>query len=137
MEKNLTAITQEYCEQYWTCPGGNIPTKQKLNGHLPPITKTIQVRRTRHARHCWRCKDEHISDILPWTPLHEWAKAGRPARTYIQQLCADTGCNLEDLPGAMDDRDGCREKVREIRVGSVTWCWWWYTYIYIYIYTLR
>ena len=25
------------------------PTKQHLYGHLPPITKTIQVRRTRHA----------------------------------------------------------------------------------------
>ena len=34
-----------------------------------------------------------------------WAKAGRPDRTYIQQLCADTGCSLEDLPGVMDDRD--------------------------------
>ena len=22
------------------------------------------------------------------------------------QLCADTGCTLEDLTGAMDDRDG-------------------------------
>ena len=33
-------------------------------------------------------------------------KAGRPARTYIQQLCADTGCSLENLPGAMDDREG-------------------------------
>ena len=28
------------------------PTKQQLYGHLPPITKTIQVRRTRHAGHC-------------------------------------------------------------------------------------
>ena len=28
-------------------------------------------------------------DILLWTPSHGWAKAGWPARTYIQQLCAD------------------------------------------------
>ena len=34
------------------------------------------------------------------------AKAGRPARTYIQQLYADTGCSPEDLPEAMDDRRG-------------------------------
>ena len=27
--------------------------------------------------------------------------------TYIQQLCADTGCSLEYLPGAKDDRDPC------------------------------
>ena len=28
------------------------PTRHQLYGHLPPITKTIQVRRTRHAGHC-------------------------------------------------------------------------------------
>ena len=27
------------------------PTRHQLYGHLPPITKTIQVRRTRHAGH--------------------------------------------------------------------------------------
>ena len=26
----------------------------------------------------------------------------------IQQLCADTECSLEDLPEAMDDREGWR-----------------------------
>ena len=44
-----------------------------------------------------------------WTPSHGQAKAGRPARTYIQQLCANTGCSLENLPGAMDDRQVARE----------------------------
>ena len=34
-----------------------------------------------------------------------WAKAGWPARTYIQQLCVDTGCSPEDLPEAMNDRE--------------------------------
>ena len=37
---------------------------------------------------------------------------------FLQQLCADTLSSLEDLPGAMDDRDGWWE---EIRVRSVTW----------------
>ena len=74
-------------------------------GHLPPITKTIQVRRTRHAGHCWRSRDELISDVLLWTPTYGRAKAGRPARTYIQQLCEDTGCCPEDLPEVMKDRE--------------------------------
>ena len=39
------------------------PTRYQLYGHLPPITKTIQFRRTRHAGHCWRSKDELISDV--------------------------------------------------------------------------
>ena len=114
------------------------PTRRQLYGHLPPITKTIQVRRARHAGHCWRSKDELVSDVLLWTPTYGQAKAGRPARTYIQQLCEDTGCNPEDLPEAMNDREKWLERVRDIRAGGTTWWWWWlhsiiYFHIYIYI----
>ena len=42
---------------------GQQPTKQQLYGHSPPIMKTIQVGRARHAGHCWRSRDELISDI--------------------------------------------------------------------------
>ena len=94
------------------------PTRHQLYGHLPPITKTIQVRRTRHAGHCWRSRDELIRDALLWIPTHGRAKAGRPARTYIQQLCEDTGCCPEDLPRAMNDREEWRERVRDIRATS-------------------
>ena len=59
------------------------PTKHQLCGHLPPITTTIQVRRTRHAGHCWRSRDELINDVHLWTPTYSRAKAGKPARTYI------------------------------------------------------
>ena len=100
-------------------------TRHQLYAHLPPITKTIQVRRARHAGHCWRSRDELISDVLLWTPTHGRAKAGRPARTYIQQLCEDTGCCPEDLPRAMNDREEWRERVRDIRVTSAIWWWWW------------
>ena len=66
------------------------PTKHQMYDHQPPITKTIKARRTRHATHCWRSRDELISDVLLWTPPYGRAKAGRPARTYIQQLCENT-----------------------------------------------
>ena len=89
------------------------PINQHLYGHLPPIMKTIQIRRTRHAGHCWRSRDDLISDVLLWTPSHGRAKAGRPARTYIQQLCEDTGCSPEDQPKAMNDREAWRERERE------------------------
>ena len=51
-------------------------------------------------------------------PTHGRAKAGRPARTYIQQLCEDKGCCPEDLPRAMNDREEWRERVRDIRATS-------------------
>ena len=101
------------------------PTKQLLYGHLPPIMKTIQIRWTRHAGHCWRSRDELISDVLLWTPTHGQAKAGRPARTNIQQLCEDSWCRPEDLPKTMNDREGWRERVRDIRAdGTTRWMRW-------------
>ena len=103
------------------------PTRQQLYGYLPPITKTIQVRQTRHTGHCWRSRDELISDVLRWTPTYGQAKAGRPARTYIQQLCEDTRCSPEDLPEAMNDREKWWERVRDIPASDTTW-WWWYLY---------
>ena len=57
----LRAILNKFWRQY--------PTKQQLYGHLPPITKTIKFRRTRHAAHRWRSRDELINDVLLWT-LH-------------------------------------------------------------------
>ena len=39
---------------------------------------------------------------------------------YIQQLSEDTGCNPEDLPEAMNDREKWRERVRDIRAGGTT-----------------
>ena len=63
------------------------PTKQQLYSHPPPIMKTIKVQWTRHVGHCWKSKDKLISNILLWTPSHRRAKAGWPARIYIQQLC--------------------------------------------------
>ena len=119
---NYTRMLRAVLKKSWR----QHPTRHQLYGHLPPITKTIQVRRTRHAGHCWRSKDELISDVLLWTPTYGRAKAGRPARTYIQQLCEDTGCNPEDLLEAMNDREKWRERVRDIRAGGTTWWWWWY-----------
>ena len=119
LDGNYTRMLRAILNKSWQ----QHPTRHQLYGHLPPITKTIQVRRTRHAGHCWRSRDELIRDVLLWIPTHGRAKAGRPARTYIQQLCEDTGCCPEDLPRAMNDREEWRERVRDIRATSAIW-WW-------------
>ena len=119
LDGNYTRMLRAILNKSWQ----QHPTRHQLFGHLPPITKTIQVRRTRHVGHCWRSRDELIRDVLWWIPTHGRAKAGRPARTYIQQLCEDTGCCPEDLPRAMNDREEWRERVRDIRATSAIW-WW-------------
>ena len=124
LDGNYTRMLRAILNKSWQ----QHPTRHQLYGHLPPITKTIQVRRTRHAGHCWRSRDELIRDVLLWIPTHGRAKAGWPARTYIQQLCEDTGCCPEDLPRAMNDREEWRERVRDIRAASTRWWWWWWWY---------
>ena len=130
LDGNYTRMLRAILNKSWQ----QHPTRHQLYGHLPPITKTIQVRRTRHAGHCWRSRDELIRDVLLWIPTHGRAKVGRPARTYIQQLCEDTGCCPEDLPRAINDREEWRERVRDIRAASNDMMI--YIYIYIYIYNI-
>ena len=101
LDRNCTRMLWAILNKSWKQP----PTKQQLYDHLPPISKTIQIRWTRHSGHYCRSKDKLRSDILLWTLSHRYASVGRLRRTYLQQLCMDTRCRLEDLPNAMDDRD--------------------------------
>ena len=112
LDGNYTRMLRAILNKSWR----QHSTRHQLYGQLPPI----QVRRTRHAGHCWRSRDELISDVLLWTPTYGRAKTGRPARTYIQLLCEDTGCSSEDLPETMNDREKCRERVRDICASGTT-----------------
>ena len=58
------------------------PTTHQLYGHLPPITKTIQVRQTKHARQCWRSRNELISKFTLVDP-HTWPCKSRTTSTNI------------------------------------------------------
>ena len=116
LDGNYTRMLRPILNKSWQ----QHPTRHQLCSQLPPITKTIQARRTRHAGHCRRSKGEFISDVLLWTPAYGQPKAGRPARKYIEQLCEDTGCSPEDLPEAMNDREKWRERVRDIRARGTT-----------------
>ena len=62
-KKMLRAILNKFWRQH--------PSQQQLCGHLQLITKTIQVRRTTHAGHSWRRRDELISDVLLYTPSQD------------------------------------------------------------------
>ena len=66
LDGNYTRMLRAILNKSWR----QHPTRHQLYGHLPPITKTIQVRRTRHAGHCWRSRDELIRDVRLWTPTH-------------------------------------------------------------------
>ena len=61
LDCNYTRMLRAILNKSWR----QHPTRYQLYGHLPPITKTIQARRTRHVGQCWRRRDE-----LMWcTPM--------------------------------------------------------------------
>ena len=64
LEKKLGGNYTRMLRAILNCSWRQHLTKQQLYGHLPPITKTIQIRRTIHAGHSWRNKDDLISDVL-------------------------------------------------------------------------
>ena len=94
------------------------PTKNFLYAPLPPLTQTIIERRLRFAGHCWRAKQEIISDVLFWQPRHGKRNRGRPERTYIDQLCADAELPVEELKVAMMDRSWWCNRVKQFRLTS-------------------
>ena len=116
LDGNYTRMLRAILNKSW----GQHPTTHELYGHLPPITKTIQARQNRHAGHWWRSKDELVSNVLLWTPTYGQSNAGRPARTYIQQLCDDTGWYPEDMPEVMNNTETWRERVSDIRASRTT-----------------
>ena len=60
------------------------------------------------------------------SPCNGHTSIGRPMRTYIDQLCVDVGCLPEDLPDALQDRNGWRQKVMSVLVMMIIchndWC---------------
>ena len=72
LDGNYTRMLRAILNKSWR----QDPTKQQLYNHLPPITKTIKVSRTRHSGQCFRGGDELISDVLLWTPHMAVQKQG-------------------------------------------------------------
>ena len=101
LDGNYTRMLRAILNKSWR----QHPTRHQLYGHLPLSRKLFQLDEPDMQGHCWRSRDELIRDVLLSTPTHGRAKAERPARTYIQQLCEDTGFCPEDLPRAMNDRE--------------------------------
>ena len=61
-------------------------------------------------------------------PSQGWARVGRLARTYLQQLSIDIGYWMEDLPRAIDNWDKWRERIRTIHASGMSW-WWWFFFL--------
>ena len=93
---------------------------------------------SRHAATCLKSRGEPIIEILMLSLTHGHHRVDRLAKIHIHQLCADTGCRLEDLPREMDHRDGFPEIVKKNGATKTSWWWWWWwRYLSIYIYICK
>ena len=93
--------------------------KQQLYGHLLSISQTTQLRQARHDGDCWRCKDVLINDVLLWTHTHGHTSVGQSSKTFIYQLCTESGFHLVNLPRATTNGDRRSERVK--RLHAIIW----------------
>ena len=82
LDGNYTRMLRVILHKSW----GQHPTKYQLYSPLPPITKAIKVRQTRHPGQCWRSRDEFISDFLLWTPHIALKKQDQLEPTYSSSV---------------------------------------------------
>ena len=72
---------------------------------LPRISTTIRERRLTFSGHCWRSRDEVVSDLVLWEPKHGKRNVrGQACTLLVDLLEADTGVPRDCLPAATDDR---------------------------------
>ena len=70
---------------------------------LPMISTSVREMCLWFSSHCWRSKNEVVSDLIPWKPKHGKRSVGGQARTFVDLLETDTGVPRDCLPAAMDD----------------------------------
>ena len=99
LDGNYTRMLRAILNKSWR----QRPTRHQLYGHLSPITKTIQVRRTRHTGHCWRSRDELIRDVLLWTP-HTWPCKSRTTNTNVHSTAMWRYGMLSWRPASCDEQ---------------------------------
>ena len=117
LDGNYTRMLREILNKSWR----QHPTRHQTYGHLPPISK---FRRTRHAGHCWRSRDELIRDVLLWTPHmavqkqddqheHTFSSCVRIRDVVLMTClgwwtvgrCGERGSGISVIPARHDDDD--------------------------------
>ena len=96
------------------------PTRHQLYGHLPPITKTIQVRRTRHTllekqgrthkwctlmSHTWPCKSRTTSTNIHSAAMWGYGMLSRRPAWWTIGKSGERGSGISVLPARHDDDD--------------------------------
>ena len=100
-------IEKKLDERYWKKSWIQHPTSQQLYGYLylPPRKPS-------------KLDELDIQDTAGEVTTNSYARFScgslqteeQVLGDYLQLLCSETGCSMEDLPRAMDDRDEMKKK---------------------------
>ena len=74
---------------------------------LPPISASLQIRRLQFSGHCWRSKNETVSQLLLWEPKHGMHSKGAPSNNQqhlLTNLKSDTSLLRQDLASVIANR---------------------------------
>ena len=122
LDGNYTRMLRAIFNKSWR----QHPTQPQLYGHLPPITKTIKVRRTSMQDIAGEAGTSS-KVMFSYGPRHmaEQKQDDQLEPTYsssvrIRHIALRT-CQKRWTIG--EER---RERVRDIRAGGTTWWWWWW-----------
>ena len=88
------------------------------SGDLPSVSSVIQVRRLQFAGHWYRSKNEVVNRVILWEPRRGRRSRGRPVKSYINILVADTGAESSELLGLMGNREWLKTVVDSARARS-------------------
>ena len=117
----LSKNAMSYLEQIFKVTPHKITVVQPLTSHLKNYpSKTNKTCGTPLEKQRQTHKWHSSTSSYTWM-CHCWLTS-KNLSTLISSD-ANTGCNLENLLGAMDDRDGWGERVKEIYAVSKSW-WW-------------
>ena len=91
-------------------------TKAELYGDIPPISTIVPHRRTRFAGHCFRAKDQIISNVI--CLRLPCPTRGRRPLNYIDCVARDVQHDIADMQTLMMDKDSWRGIVNSISEAS-------------------
>ena len=96
-------------------------TNEELYQELPKVTNKIAERRLKLAGHCIRHPELSASTLVLWQPTIGAPRTGRPAVTYVDNLCSDLEVeDVDEIKTAMYNRMQWRELSGLVRAGART-----------------
>ena len=115
-------VTSNFCYVYSDAQFRSdiqLPHSWRLSCLSLQATRATHLWAATSRRQLHKNVESNIEQVLTTTP-HETPTIRPLASHHENYTSEDTGCNPEDLPEAMNDREKWRERVRDIRAGGTT-----------------